>query len=97
ASLRSVLERPPAAVKAAHSAPSCARLVLVATPRPTAATPLRARLTRRVALVTAALILPLWAFCTDLPYALAASMVHVTPLNVVSTPQADVGLVISVS
>ena len=97
ASLRSVLERPPAAVKAAHSAPSCARLVLVATPRPTAATPLRARLTRRVALVTAALILPLWAFSTDLPYALAASMLHVTPLNVVSTPQADVGLVISAS
>jgi processive 1,2-diacylglycerol beta-glucosyltransferase len=97
ASLRSVLERPRAAVKAPLSAPSCARLVLEATPRPTAATPLRARLTRRVTLATAALILPLWTFSTDLPYALAASMLDVTPLNVVSTPQADVGLVISAS
>jgi processive 1,2-diacylglycerol beta-glucosyltransferase len=96
-SLRSVLERPRATAKVVFSAPSCARLVLEATPRPTAEPALRARLARRAALTTAALVLPIWAFSTDLPYALAASTLDVAPLNVVSTPQADVGLVISAS
>jgi UDP-N-acetylglucosamine:LPS N-acetylglucosamine transferase len=97
ASLRSVLERPRAAAEAALPAPSCARLVLEATPRLTAEPALRARLTRRAALTTAALILPIWAFSTGLPYALAASTLDVAPLNVVSTPRSDVGLVISAS
>ncbi|MGD0273648.1 MAG: glycosyltransferase [Gaiellaceae bacterium] len=97
ASLRSVLERPRAAAEAAFSAPSCARLVLETAPRSTAEPALRARLARRTALTTAALILPIWAFSADLPYALAASTLDVAPLDVVSTPQADVGLVISAS
>ena len=68
-----------------------------ATPRLPAERPLRARLARRAALTTAALILPVWAFSTDLPYALAASTLDVAPLNVVSTPRPDVGIVIRVS
>jgi len=95
ASLRSVLERPRAAAEAASSAPSCARLVLEATPRPTATPALGARLARRAALTTVALIFPVWAFSTDLPYALAANVLDVAPLNVVSTRQADVGIVVS--
>ena len=97
ASLRSVLEHPPITAKAASSAPSCARLVLETTPRPTAERPLRARMVRRAALTTAALMLPIWAFSADLPYGLAASTFDAAPLDVVSTPQADVGLVISAS
>ena len=95
ASLRSVLERPRAAAEAASSAPSCARLVLEATPRPTATPALGVRLARRAALTTVALIFPVWAFSTDLPYALAANVLDVAPLNVVSTRQADVGIVVS--
>lgn len=95
ASLRSVLERPRAAAETASSAPSCARLVLEATPRPTATPALGARLARRAALTTVALIFPVWAFSTDLPYALAANVLDVAPLNVVSTRQADVGIVVS--
>ena len=97
ASLRSVLESPRATAKATSSVPSCARLVLETTPRSTVEPALRTRLARRAALATAALILPIWAFSTDLPYALAASTLGVAPLNVVSTPRPDVGLVISVS
>ena len=97
ASLRSVLEHPRAATEATLTAPSCARLVLETTPRSAAEPALRARLARRAALTTAALILPIWAFSTDLPYTLVASTLDVAPLNTVSTPQADVGLVISAS
>ncbi|MGD0167744.1 MAG: glycosyltransferase [Gaiellaceae bacterium] len=94
-SLRSALERPRAEAKHALSRPSCARLVLEATLRLAPERTLRSRMARRVALVGAAFLLPCWVFSTDLPYSLAASSLDLAPLNVVSTPQAEVGLVIS--
>ena len=96
-SLRNALESPRAVTEKALAAPSCARLVLEATPRPTAEPTLRARLARRSALAAAALILPIWTLSTELPYTLAASTLDVAPLDVVSTPRADVGLVVSAS
>jgi UDP-N-acetylglucosamine:LPS N-acetylglucosamine transferase len=96
-SLRSVLERPRTVVRTTLSAPSCASLVLEATPRPTTEPALRARLARRATLATVALILPIWGLSTDLPYALAANTLDVAPLSVVSTGQGDVGLVITAS
>jgi hypothetical protein len=94
-SLRNALERPRAGAKEAVSEPSCARLVLAATPRLVPERPLRSRLLRRAALACAALVLPCWAFSTDLPYALAASPLDLAPLNVVPTSQTEVGLVIN--
>jgi processive 1,2-diacylglycerol beta-glucosyltransferase len=97
ASLRSVLERSPAAAEATIFAPPCARLVLGAAPRPTSEPALLARWARRAAMATVALILPVWAFSTDLPYALAANALDAAPLSSVSTNQGDVGLVITAS
>jgi len=95
ASLRSVLELSRPALKVTLTAPSCARLVLETVPRARTEPAFGARLARRAALTTVALIAPVWALSTDLPYALAANVLDVAPLKVVSTRQADVGLVLS--
>jgi processive 1,2-diacylglycerol beta-glucosyltransferase len=95
ASLRSVLELSRPASKVTLTAPSCARLVLETVPRARTEPAFGARLARRAALTTVALIAPVWALSTDLPYALAANVLDVAPLKVVSTRQADVGLVLS--
>lgn len=97
ASLRNVLERPVAAVKTAGSAPSCARLVLAATPRQAPKTALPSRRMRRSALACAALLLPFWLLSTDLPYTLSANAFDLAPLDRVPTSQEEVGLVLRAS